>query len=215
MTGIFCIFKPKGVSSNRILQQIKRSQNISKIGHAGTLDPLASGILVVACGREFTKKLSESVKKEKEYIAEIKLGATSSTFDEEGEKKISNIKSIPIREEILFVLKNFIGIIDQTPPIYSAVKVKGRSAYKYARSGEHISLTSRKVEIKSIELISYEWPILKIKVITGPGVYIRSLANDIGNSLKVGGYLLDLTRTRVGDFTEDMCIPISKLISND
>ncbi len=203
---IIAILKPKGPSSNDILTQIKRLTKIKKVGHAGTLDPLASGVLVVAIGRESTKKISEEVKKEKEYIAIIKLGEESVTDDEEGEKKVWQVTKEPDETKVTKVLKQFIGEIEQIPPVYSAIKINGKEAYKYARKGENVEMKSRKAFVKNIELLEYQFPLLKIKVITGPGVYIRTLARDIGVALKTGGYIKELIRTRVGDFSIENAI---------
>jgi tRNA pseudouridine55 synthase len=206
-SGIYAFFKPKGVSSYDIIRILKKD-NKEKIGHAGTLDPLASGVLVVAIGKEFTKKLQNEVKKEKEYIAEIYLGKISKTFDEEGEKTIIKINKKPKLEDIKKAISKFIGKIEQTPPIFSAVKIKGKPAYFYARKGIKINPKKRRVEIKNIKIVKYKWPILKIKVLCGPGVYIRSLANDLGKFFKTGGYLKSLIRTKVGDFSLKDCIKI-------
>ena len=211
MEGIFAIYKPKGPTSNDILKKIRRITDIKKVGHAGTLDPLARGILVVGIEREATKQLNNIVKKEKEYLAVIKLGIESTTDDEEGEKKILEINDTPSTNQVEKVVKNFQGEIMQTPPIFSAIKIKGQEAYKLARQGNTVTLKPRKVEIKKIEILDYQWPYLKLKVITGPGVYIRSLARDIGRKLKTGGYLFDLERTRVGDFSIKNSVKISEL----
>ncbi|MEI6288739.1 MAG: tRNA pseudouridine(55) synthase TruB [bacterium] len=212
---IFGVYKPKGPSSYWAVSQIKKMSGIKKVGHAGTLDPLASGVLVIAVGREATKKIAESVQKEKEYIAEIELGATSETDDGEGpiiktpkHKNIKTKKAMgrPSMQDIQMILKNFVGEIDQVPPIYSAIKIAGQRAYKVARQGQKPEMKSRKVLIKEIEILDYVWPILKIKVVTGPGVYIRSLARDIGDALGCGAYMKELERTRVGEFTKEDCI---------
>ncbi len=206
--GIFAIYKPKGPTSHDIINQLRRLTGIRKIGHAGTLDPLAKGVLIVGIGREATKKLSTIVKGEKEYVAVIKLGSTSSTDDEEGEKTSvwSRAYPKPSLKNIKPTLKKFTGNIKQIPPIYSAIKIKGKTAYSLARKGKPPELSPRPVFIKKISLISYKWPLLKIKVLTGPGVYIRSLARDIGSKLKTGGYLKSLERTRVGEFTKNKAI---------
>lgn len=200
MEGIFAIHKPKGPTSHDIIDQLRKITGIKKIGHAGTLDPLASGVLVVGIGREATKKLGEVVKKEKEYTATIRLGEESTTDDAEGEKKKFGIIKIPTLDKIKKIIKKFQGEIMQTPPVYSAVKIKGRPAHRRVRKGEKIELEPRQVRIKLIELIKYNWPTLKLRVVTGPGVYIRSIARDIGRELQVGGYLAELERTRVGQF---------------
>lgn len=208
---ILAFWKPKGPTSFKFLYQIKKIAGTRKVGHAGTLDPLAEGILIVAIGRQSTKKLATEVKKEKEYLANIKLGEESTTDDEEGEKTKWDVKNIPTLSEIEEVIKSFIGKIKQTPPLYSAIKIQGKEAYKFARKGRAVNLESREVEVKNLEILEYEWPILKIKVTTGPGVYIRSLARDIGKKLKVGGYIKELTRTRVGEFTKDTVITLEEL----
>jgi tRNA pseudouridine55 synthase len=212
MSNIFAFYKPKGITSNDAVQKVRSIVGRSvRVGHAGTLDPLAQGVLVIAVGREATKTISEVVKKEKEYIAEITLGFESSTDDAEGEKAPFNVSKQPTSEEIIKTFPEFIGHIKQMPPIYSAIKIAGKEAYKYARQGQVVEMKSREVEIKNIELMEYAWPILKIKVLTGPGVYIRSLARDIGKKLGVGGYLSFLERTRVGDFKKEDAVMEEKL----
>ncbi|MBI5077557.1 tRNA pseudouridine(55) synthase TruB [Candidatus Falkowbacteria bacterium] len=223
MSRIIVINKPKGPTSHDIIDAIRKITGEQRIGHAGTLDPLASGVLVVGIGREATRQLGLIVKKEKEYLATIKLGEYSSTDDEEGEKinvvgtalELSDrldaegtLSPNPLlgKEEVIeTALSAFVGEVYQRPPPFSAIKIKGVPAYKLARRGVGNAymrsvLAPRKVLIKSIELLEYAWPILKIRVVCGPGVYIRSLARDIGETLGVGGYLKELERTRVGDF---------------
>jgi len=203
MEGIFAVYKPKGPTSHDVIERLRKETGIKKIGHAGTLDPLASGVLVVGVGREATKRLATIVKKEKEYLAVIKLGETSTTDDEEGQKKESPISKKPNYKEVERVVQKFEGKILQTPPAYSAVKIKGKEAYKLARRGQKPNLGPRPVEIKEIKILKYQWPYLKLKVTTGPGVYIRSLARDIGRELETGAYLAELERTRVGDFRNE------------
>ncbi len=195
------IIKPKGPTSNDIVQKVKKITG-KKVGHAGTLDPLASGVLVLGIDKD-TKRLNEVVKKEKEYVATFKFGAYSTTDDEEGEKTEIEVKEIPNREKIEEIVKEFIGEISQIPPKYSAVKIKGKEAYKLARKGEDISLEPRIVKIEKIEILGYDYPLLEVKIVTGPGAYIRSLARDIGERLKVGGYMAELERTRVGNYTKE------------
>jgi len=201
MQGIYTIYKPKGPTSHDIIDQLRKITGVRKIGHAGTLDPLASGVLVVGIGREATKKLGEVVQKEKEYVATIRFGEESTTDDAEGEKKKFSVEEIPTLDNIKKIIEKFQGEIMQTPPVYSAVKVHGKPAHRRVRKGEQVKLEPRKVLIKEIELIEFNWPDLKFRVVTGPGVYIRSLARDIGKELQVGGYLAELIRIRVGEFT--------------
>ena len=207
--GLFALYKPKGPTSNAFLNQVRRLTGVRKIGHAGTLDPLASGVLVVGIGSESTRKLSDMVGKEKEYIAKIKFGYESSTDDEEGEKKEVDPSKIPERAEIENAFPKFIGDIQQVPPMMSAAKVRGEEAYKRARRGENFNVGAHSVEIKSIKILDYNSPYLTLSVTTGPGVYIRSLARDLGRELGSGAYLADLERVRVGDFTADLSVRLS------
>lgn len=213
ISGIFGIYKEKGPTSFGVISELRRITGVRTIGHAGTLDPLAKGVLVVAIGKEFTRKISEIVNTEKEYIAEIKLGYESTTDDEEGTKKQMTVDREPTIGEIQNAIHKFIGKIQQVPPIYSALKINGKPMYKLARKGETaetIEIKPREVEIKEIEIISYNYPELVIRVATGKGVYIRALARDIGRVLGTGGYLTDLERTRVGEFEKKNSLTIKQ-----
>ncbi len=218
ISGIVAINKPKGPTSHDIISQVRRITGIKKVGHAGTLDPLASGVLVVAIGRENTKKINTIVKSEKEYIAKIKFGETSTTDDAEGLKtSIVNVETFnqtfPILKEtsIKKVLQKFIGEIEQVPPAFSAIKMNGKKAYELARSGQAVEMKARQVFIKEIELLKYEWPYLDIRIVCGSGTYIRSLARDIGEALKVGAYMAELQRTRVGEYTLEQAVDLAKI----
>ena len=214
LRGIFAVWKPKGPSSYDVIRALKRMTTEKKIGHAGTLDPRASGILVIAVGRDATKRLSEEVAKEKEYKASLRLGMTSTTDDAEGVKT----RTIPEKRarllEIRKVLPRFTGTVSQVPPVYSAIKVKGKEAYKRTRAGEAVVLSARPVEIRNIRIESFRWPYLALIVTTGPGVYIRSLARDIGSALGTGAYLSGLERTRIGDFSKKNAIKIPSVKSS-
>lgn len=173
-----------------------------RVGHAGTLDPFAEGVLIVGVGRESTRKLGEITKNtEKEYIATIELGKVSTTGDPTGTIKDVGRSMDVRRQYIEMVLEKFKGEIEQTPPIYSAIKIKGTPAYKRARRGEKVAMPRKKVKIFEIELLEYNYPFLKIRVVCSSGTYIRSLAEDIGKVLGTHAYLKSLTRTRVGKFT--------------
>jgi tRNA pseudouridine55 synthase len=204
--NIFAVYKPKGPTSHDIINKIRKITGVRKVGHAGTLDPLARGVLVVGVGREATKKLNEIVKKEKEYIAEIKLGEESSTDDEEGEKIFIDDKIIKDIKIVKNVIESFVGKILQVPPAYSAIKIKGTPAHRLVRRGEDVKLEPREAEIKEIEIMEYKWPFLKLRVVTGPGVYIRALARDIGRKLGAGAYLADLERIRAGEYKKDKAL---------
>ena len=208
---IIPILKPKGPTSFQIIAQIKKITGIKKVGHAGTLDPLAEGVLVVGIGRESTRKLFAELEKEKEYEVLIELGKTSTTDDEEGEKTIWKVSKVPEESEVSEALKQFIGEIWQMPPVYSSVKRGGVRAYEDARKGRKVLLGKRQVLIKEITILDYNWPLLKLNVVTGPGVYIRSLARELGEALKVGGYVKELKRTRVGEFGLKDCLRVETL----
>lgn len=211
MKNIFAVLKPKGPTSHDIIDKIRKITGIKKVGHSGTLDPLAKGVLVIGMGREATKQLHHIVKKEKEYLAVIKLGEESFTDDTEGEKTKREVEVTPSLTNIKKTLLHFQGKILQTPPQYSAIKIKGKKAYQLARQGKTIHLIPRRVEIKKIAIIKYHWPFLTLRVVTGPGVYIRSLARDLGRRLKTGAYLADLERTRVGEFTKEKALTLDQL----
>jgi len=211
MEGIFAVNKPVGITSHDVVDIVRKKTGIRRVGHGGTLDPLASGVLVIAVGRENTKRLDEFVKGEKEYIATIFLGANSTTDDEEGEKQNVNIKIKPLISKIQEMSNLFIGKIMQTPPIYSSVKILGKPSHRRVRNGENIKLEPREVFIEDIEILEYDYPILRLNVTTGSGVYIRSLARDLGKKLGTGGYLKALIRTRVNNFMLSEAIDIEKI----
>jgi tRNA pseudouridine55 synthase len=208
--GIYPVYKPAGPTSHDVVQAFKRICGQDRVGHAGTLDPLASGVLIIGAGRAATKKLSEFLRGEKEYRAVIRLGQNSATDDAEGTKLRCLVERYPAFDQARSALDQFVGQIKQTPPIYSAVKKHGRPAYAYARRGQNVVLEPRPALIKAIELISYDWPDLTIRVVTGSGVYIRTLARDIGRALRTGGFIAQLERTRVGKFTIDQALTIDQ-----
>jgi len=210
MSDLIAINKSVGPTSHDVLQTLRRITGEKRIGHAGTLDPLASGVLVVGIGRDATRQLNEAVQKEKEYLATITLGQNSTTDDQEGEKETVPVAKQPMTDQVREVVKGFTGSIKQVPPLYSAVKIHGQEAYKRARRGEKLNMPPRDVDIFAITLVSYAYPNLVLQVTTGPGAYIRSLARDIGEKLKTGGYLQALVRTRVGQFTLDQALSIEE-----
>ncbi len=191
--------KDKGITSYDAVAKIKKLFKVKKAGHAGTLDPLAMGILLI-CLNEATKITGYLSELDKEYIAVMKLGESTDTYDSEGKiiKVVADFK-LDI-SEINKTIKMFIGNIEQTPPIYSAIKINGEPLYKLARRGIEIEIKPRKVIIYKIELLSFEPPFLSINILCSKGTYIRSLCNDIGNALGVGAHLTSLKRTKIGDF---------------
>lgn len=214
-SGFLIINKPLYYSSMDVIRVLRKLTGIKKIGHAGTLDPLATGVLLVCIGRSATKHIDRLMNMEKEYIAEIDLSSISETDDAEGPLKEMNVEIVPSEEEIKKCLQQFIGTIEQAPPCYSAIKIDGVRAYKKARRGEVVELKVRNVFVKSIDLLSYLWPVLKIKVTCGKGVYIRSLARDIGKCLKTGGYLKSLIRSRIGFYPIENALELKTLQENN
>lgn len=213
---ILHINKPLHWTSFRVVNVFRaklcRKLNIKKlkVGHAGTLDPLATGIVTICTGKK-TKLIEELQQHTKEYIAEIKLGATTPSFDLETEVDVEYPTSHITNELVENVLHRFKGSIDQIPPIFSAVKVDGKRAYEYARKNEHIELKPKKLVIDSIELISCNIPDITIRVVCSKGTYIRALARDIGEALGSGAHLTGLVRTRVGDVGLDQCLVMDEI----
>lgn len=203
MAETFGIWKEKGVSSFKALGAIRRANKGERVGHAGTLDPLAEGILVVAVGRDATRKLHEAVGADKEYVATVRFGATSVTDDSEGPITENPDAKEFTREDLEAEIAKQVGEIKQVPPAYSAVHVGGQRSYDLARAGKAVPLGERDVTVFSAELVDYAWPNAAIRYVTGPGVYIRSLARDLGLALGTGSYMSGLVRTRVGEFTKD------------
>ena len=210
INGLLIIDKPLGFSSNQTLSKIKWLYNPKKAGHTGTLDPLATGILPVCLG-EATKFSSYLFDANKTYAAKIKLGFTSSTADAEGTLKDLNIVKFPNKTEVTNVLKTFEGAIEQTPPMYSALKHDGKPLYEYARQGIQIPRKKRIITIFSIKLINLEKDELILEINCSKGTYIRTLAEDIGEKLKVGGYLSSLRRTVVGSLTINDAITLDSI----
>lgn len=209
--GIFAVFKEEGMTSHDVVDLVRRYTGQRKVGHAGTLDPYARGVLVVGVGRPATRQLGQIVEKEKEYTTRIRLGWRSTTDDREGEKQESPVSTIPSAQVVRNALQAFQGVIRQRPPAFSALKVAGRPAYKLARAKQPVELASREVLVKEIELLAYEWPIADVRMVTGPGVYVRAVARDLGEALGTGGYVEELERTRVGSYTADQAVAISQL----
>lgn len=203
LNGVLVVDKPLGVSSAHVCRVIRRVTGGAKVGHAGTLDPLATGVLVLCLGTA-TKAISAIQDGEKAYDTTIDLSAFTTTEDAEGERTAVPVDTPPIQQHIERVLAgNFHGEIDQTPPAFSAVKVDGKRAYARARAGEDVVIQPKRVRIHRIDITRYEWPTLVISVRCGKGTYIRSIARDLGNALGTGGTLTQLRRTRVGRYGLD------------
>ncbi len=209
ISGVLVVDKPVGMTSHDVVQVIRNGTNIRRAGHTGTLDPRASGVLVVLVGPAV--RLSEYISaSDKRYQAIVRLGATTDTYDEEG--KVTTSSPVEISEEqFVESLEQFVGEIEQVPPPYSAVKVHGKKAYEMAREGKEVELAPRKINVYSLELLEWAPPEAVIDVYCSSGTYVRSLANDLGKSLGCGAYLVGLRRTKSGRFTLRDAVPLRKL----
>ena len=197
--SLLLINKPKNWTSFDVVNRLRHLLKIKKIGHAGTLDPLAKGLLIIGIGK-YTKKLESLQGLDKIYEGIIEIGKTTPSFDLETPfDSVSDYKSVT-PQEIMLAVETLTGELDQIPPLFSAIKVNGQRAYKSARKNEKISLKSRKVKIYKFEIIELILPEIHFRVVCSKGTYIRSLAKDLGEKLGVGGYLKDLVRTQVGEY---------------
>lgn len=196
---VLLIDKPLHWTSFDVVRKIRNSIRIKKVGHAGTLDPLATGLLIICTGK-FTKRINEFMAQEKEYTGSFTLGAVTPTYDLESEpEKIKDTSAITAAM-IQAATGRFIGNIKQLPPVYSAIKKQGTALYELARRGEEVELEPRDVTIRVFDITGIEMPVVHFRIICSTGTYIRSVANDFGAALGCGGYLSGLRRTRIGDF---------------
>lgn len=201
-------FKLVKIIRTRISRKLKIKK--IKVGHAGTLDPLASGVMIICTGKA-TKLIESFQYRTKEYIATLQLGATTPSFDKETEiDAIYPIEHIT-REDVEQVLKRFVGSIQQVPPVYSACKIEGRRAYDFARKGENIELKAKELVIDEIELLDFRPDMIKIRVVCSKGTYIRALVRDIGQALGSGAHLIGLVRTRIGDIRLEDCLQVDQI----
>ncbi len=228
--GVVAVYKEEGMTSHDVVDAVRRLTGQQRVGHAGTLDPCAKGVLVVGVGRAATRQLRAIAGTEKEYITRVKLGWRSTTEDREGKveqvfwttedrgrrtedggQKTVPSEQVPSEEQVRQALAHFQGTIDQQPPAFSAIKVRGRAAYKLARKGREVDLPPRKVEVKEVELLEYTWPHVDVRLVTGPGFYVRSFARDLGELLGTGGYMEALERIRVGAYTKERAARLADL----
>lgn len=216
---IILIDKPAGLSSFGVVARVRRRLSMEagkkvKVGHTGTLDPFATGLLILLANKS-TKLSNQFLKLDKWYEATICLGKTSTTGDPEGEIIEQNTEKVPTLEEVKAVVNQFVGQITQTVPAYSAVKINGQRAYQLARRGEAVSMPTRQIEIYAIEILSYNYPELVIRTHVSSGTYIRTLGEDIGKALGVGAYLTALRRTQVGDYQIKNAVKLSDFMGEN
>jgi tRNA pseudouridine55 synthase len=221
MQGILLVDKPKTWTSFDVVNYVRRivanhegkKPKNTKVGHTGTLDPLATGLLVLLVGKEYTRRAPELTKLDKTYEVVMRLGQTSSTGDEEGEKTAVS-DTVPTSEAVLGALESLQGHIMQVPPAFSAMKINGQRAYKLAREGKTVELEARPATVYSNEFTSYEYPYVRFTSKVGSGTYVRSLVEDLGKILGTGAYMSDLRRTTVGEFDIAGAVTPDKLDSD-
>lgn len=209
LEGILLLNKPKGKTSFYLVNYLRKLTGIRKIGHAGTLDPLATGVMVMLIGQKFTRLTPTLILHDKEYQTRIELGIATDTYDAEG-KITERSTYVPSLHEVQSALLSFQGTITQIPPMFSAKKIKGKKCYELARAGIEVERTPKKLEVQ-VELLSYQYPYLDLKIKCSSGTYIRSIAHDLGAALTCGGFVLELTRTRSGPFLLENCVSLENL----
>lgn len=213
MDGIIVINKPKGITSREVVNKVCKLLNTKKVGHTGTLDPIATGVLVLCVGKA-TKLVETLTSNDKEYVATVKLGILTDTLDTDGtiiEKKCVNLD----KDKLVNVLNSFIGTYNQEVPIYSAVKINGKKLYEYARAKKEVTIPKRMVEIKKIKLLEFGNDYYKFKVTVSKGTYIRSLIKDINDKLGVIGVMSDLVRTKQGKFSINNSYTLENMENNN
>jgi tRNA pseudouridine55 synthase len=211
MQGILLVNKPRGKTSFHLVAALRRLSKIRKIGHAGTLDPFATGVMVMLIGREFTRLSDSFLSCDKEYTCRAHLGISTDSFDCEG-VQITSSDKIPTEEEIRGALLHFQGEIQQIPPMFSAKKVQGKKLYELARKGISIERAPATVTV-CVELLNYTYPHLDLRIRCSKGTYIRSIAHDLGTLLGCGAHLIELQRTRSGNYLLEECLDGSVLES--
>jgi tRNA pseudouridine55 synthase len=210
ISGVLVVDKPVGLTSHDVVQIVRKGTNIRRAGHTGTLDPRASGVLVILIGPAV--RLSEYVSaSDKRYQAVVRLGASTDTYDADGRITSTSPVDKITEEQFEDALQSFVGEIEQVPPPYSAVKIKGRKAYEMAREGEEIDLAPRRIKVYSLELLEWAPPEAVIDVYCSSGTYVRSLAHDLGEKLGCGAHLIGLRRTKSGRFTLRDAVPLRRL----
>jgi tRNA pseudouridine55 synthase len=216
MSGFLVVDKPSGITSYDVIRKIKPMLSPkTKIGHSGTLDPFATGLMILGIGKEYTRQLNHWLNHDKSYLAEFCFGSTTNTYDCDGQITNVHSESVTISiPDILPVLESFTGQIKQVPPVFSAKKIKGRPAYDYARQGQPIDLQAAEVEIRRIVPLNAAFNRLRVLVECSKGTYIRSLAHDIGQAMGCGAFLSALSRESIGPITRDFSVDLGRLSSN-
>ena len=208
MFGFLNVYKPAGITSHDVVARLRRVTKIKQIGHTGTLDPFAEGVLPICIGK--ATRLIEYLNDDKAYVGTVKLGSSTTTYDTEGEGVNFSDKKVDLNE-IETALEKFRGEIEQLPPVYSAIKVNGKKLYEYAREGKEVKIEPRRVNISKLEVVDFEYPHLSLRIECSKGTYIRSIANDLGEELGTYGHLIKLVRVKAGDFEINEAIKLDDL----
>ena len=212
MDGVLIINKPQGITSFKVIEKLRTHFKVKKMGHAGTLDPQATGVLVVCIGKA-TKLASHFMNQEKEYEGTIKLGEETTTDDSEGEITAQHPVHGIERSDVEKILKTFVGTISQKPPYFSAVKKNGRRLYDYARAGQFIDVAERLVTISQCNILQFNSPYVKVHIVCSKGTYVRAIARDLGKALSVGAHLSELCRTGSGQFHISKAHSLSEILA--
>ena len=202
--GLLLVNKPQGKTSFSLIRSLRRLTGVQKIGHAGTLDPFATGVMIILVGKNYTRLSDEFLLSDKEYLAEVYLGVSTDTYDCDG-KVVATSRKTPSLEEVQAALLQFQGEIDQVPPMFSAKKIKGKKLYELARSGVTVERPPAKIKVETT-FLRYEYPLLTLRITCSKGTYIRSIAHELGIILGCGAHLKGLMRTRSGKFKLEECL---------
>ena len=208
--GLLVVDKPIGWSSMDVVRRVRRAAGRAKTGHAGTLDPLATGVVICCLGRA-TRCVVRLMDLTKVYETRVDLSAFTTTDDREGERDVVDVAQPPSEAQVREAVGRFVGHIEQRPPAFSAVHIGGRRAYKLARRGEVVDMPVRTVRVDAIEVLAYAWPELSLRITCGKGTYIRSIARDLGQTLGTGGHLSALRRTAVGSYGLSLAVDAARL----
>src|SRR5262245_56267700 len=211
MNGIFIIDKPEGMTSHDVVQAIRKEFNISKVGHLGTLDPIATGVLPIAVGKA-TRVAQFISSSPKEYEGEIRFGFATNTYDREG---VPTSEERPLEGDVEAAMRGMTGLLDQFPPPFSAKKIGGIPAHKLARKNRKVEMQSARVEVRQFEIAAAQPPLIQVRVVCSPGTHIRSLAHDLGQRLGCGAHLTALRRTRSGEFRIQDAVQLSQVSCGD
>jgi tRNA pseudouridine55 synthase len=216
INGILLINKEKDITSYGVIRKLKKVlPKGQRVGHAGTLDPFATGLLIILLGK-YTKQMIKILEMEKEYLVKAEFGYATDTQDPTGKKikEVRDLEQISKRKIQKVLEKKFTGVISQIPPQFSAKKIKGKKAYEYARNGKKVNLRPREIEVKDFKVVNYNWPLVQFRVVCSSGTYIRTLINDLGEELGIYATAIELERVRIGEYTLDEALDSKDIVES-